>query len=344
MELQFIVAGNRRATWARCSQAQGDTNGRVETMPESKKKSSSRNIKVSKQAVDEAFKALSNWGRWGKDDQLGALNLITPQKRRDAARLVHDGVSVSLAHNAVKDVAEKSQAFGHRMVSTGLNDSADSAADVYSVQYHGYFQTHLDALCHLFYKGKMFNGISQREVTESGAGKLSVTMMRDGLFTRGILMDIPKLTRVAYLPGKKAIYPEDLDAWEKRAGIRVGPGDAILVRTGRWARRAAHGDWNFEQDSAGLYLTCLRWLKSRDVSVLGSDLASDVMPSGVEGPKLPVHWGAIWSMGVPILDNLDLERLSETATRQNRWEFLLTAAPLAVDGGTGSPINPIATY
>ena len=244
----------------------------------------------------------------------------------------------------MKDAADKSQAFGHRMVSTGLNENADSAADIYSVQYHGYLQTHLDALCHLFYKGQMFNGIPQREVTESGAGKLSVVKMKDGLFTRGILMDIPKLTRVAYLPGKKAIYPEDLDAWEKKAGIRVGPGDAILIRTGRWARRAAQGDWDFEQDSAGLYITCLRWLKSRDVSILGSDLATDVAPSGVEGPKMPIHWGAIWSMGVPILDNLDLERLSDTAAKQNRWEFLLTAAPLAVEGGTGSPINPIASY
>jgi kynurenine formamidase len=124
----------------------------------------------------------------------------------------------------------------------------------------------------------------------------------------------------------------------------VGPGDAILIRTGRWARRAAHGDWDFEQDSPGLYITCLRWLKSRDVAILGSDLASDVSPSGVEGPKMPIHWGAIWSMGVPILDNLDLEALSETAAKRNRWEFLLTAGPLAVEGGTGSPINPIASY
>jgi kynurenine formamidase len=299
---------------------------------------------MSLKQVDELITSVSNWGRWGKDDQLGALNLITAAKRRDAARLVREGIPVSLAHNAVKDAADKAQAFGHRMVSTGATQNADSAADVYSVQYHGYYQTHLDALCHLFYKGKMFNGISQREVTESGAGRLSVLKMKDGLFTRAVLMDIPRLTGVAYMPGKKPIYPEDLDAWEKKAGIRVGAGDAILIRTGRWARRAAHGDWDFEHDSPGLYITCLRWLKSRDVAILGSDLASDVSPSGVEGPKMPIHWGAIWSMGVPILDNLDLERLSETAAKQNRWEFLLTAAPLAVEGGTGSPINPIATY
>jgi kynurenine formamidase len=299
---------------------------------------------MSLKQVDELITSVSNWGRWGKDDQLGALNLITAEKRREAARLVREGISVSLAHSVVKDVPDKAQVFVHRMVSTGASPGADSSADVYSVQYHGYYQTHLDALCHLFYKGQMFNGIPQREVTESGAGRLSVIKMKDGLFTRAVLMDIPRLTGVAYLPGKKAIHPEDLDAWEKKAGIRVGAGDAILIRTGRWARRAAHGDWDFEHDSPGLYITCLRWLKSRDVAILGSDLASDVSPSGVEGPKMPIHWGAIWSMGVPILDNLDLERLSEIAARQNRWEFLLTAAPLAVEGGTGSPINPIATY
>ena len=299
---------------------------------------------MSHRQLDELLSSISNWGRWGKDDQLGALNLITPEKRRQAAQLVKEGVSVSLAHNVLKI-----RWTTHRSSSTAWSARASRRARIrlpirYAVQYHGYSQTHLDALCHLFYKGKMYNGIPQTEVTASGAGKLSVLYMKDGLFTRGVLMDLPRLLGVKYLPGNKAIYPEDLDAWEKKAGVKVESGDAILIRTGRWARRQAEGDWKFEEDSAGLHASCLRWLKSRDIAILGSDLASDVMPSGIEGLKLPVHWGAIWAMGVPILDNCDLERLSETAAQRHRWEFLLTAAPLAVEGGTGSPINPVASF
>jgi kynurenine formamidase len=124
----------------------------------------------------------------------------------------------------------------------------------------------------------------------------------------------------------------------------VRSGDAIFSRTGRWARRAAHGDWEFQKDSAGLDFSCLPWLRSRDISILGSDLASDVMPSGIKGVPMPVHVGAIVGMGVPILDNCDLERVSAEAKKRNRWDFLMTADPLAVEGGTGSPINPIAVF
>jgi kynurenine formamidase len=290
--------------------------------------------------LDRLLSSVSNWGRWGKDDQLGALNLITPEKRRQAAALVKEGHSVSLAHKAL----EISPQFVHHMVATGTAPGSESAADSYSFQYHGYMVTHLDALCHLFHKGQMYNGFSQREVSDSGAARNSVIHVQNGLFTRGVLMDLPRLLGVNYLPGKKAVYPEDLDAWEKKAGLRVSAGDAILIRTGRWARRAAQGDWNFESDSAGLDASCVRWLHSRDVAVLGSDLASDVMPSGSDAIKMPVHLGAIWAMGVPILDNCDFEKLGDTAAQRNRWEFLLTAAPLAVDGGTGSPINPIAVF
>jgi kynurenine formamidase len=305
---------------------------------------STRTAKVTQTDFDKILASISNAGRWGKDDQLGALNLITPEKRKDAAMLVHNGVSVSLSHNVIKDHSGNSPAFEHRMTSTGLQAGADSSGDVYSVQYHGYTQTHLDALCHLFYKGHMYNGISQREVTDKGAGRLSVIFMKDGLFTRGVLMDIPRLLGVDYLPGKRAILPSDLDAWEKLSGVKVGSGDAIFIRTGRWARRAAHGDWDFENDSAGLDYSCLPWLHKRDVAILASDLASDVMPSGIEGVKMPIHLGAIVGMGVPILDNCDLERVSAEAKKRTRWDFLLTAAPLAVEGGTGSPINPIALF
>jgi len=299
---------------------------------------------LTKKDIDQMMTSLSNWGRWGKEDQLGALNLITPSKRKQAASLVKEGVTVSLAHNAIKVKEENSPPFEHRMAQTGQTVGSESSADIYSVQYHGYTQTHLDALCHLFYQGKMYNGFPQQTVTEQGAAKLSVVQIKNGIFTRGVLIDIPSLLGKPYLEGGRAIYPEDLDAWERKAGLKVSSGDAVLIRTGRWARRKAEGTWEIEKNSAGLHASCLPWLKQRDIAVLGSDLASDVLPSGVEGVTMPVHQVIVIAMGVPILDNCDFESLSKFAQNSKRWEFLLTVAPLAVEGGTGSPVNPLATY
>ena len=302
---------------------------------------------ATEQLTKRQFEALladvSNWGRWGKSDQLGTLNLITQSKRKTAASLVKEGVSVSLSRNAIKVKSDDSPPFEHRMVETGANGNI-SSSDVYSVRYHGFTVTHLDALCHVFYGGKMYNGFSQREVTSNGAAKLSVIEAKDGIFTRGLLMDFPRLARRAYLPGKQAIYADDLDRCEEKSRIRVGPGDAVFIRTGRWARRASEGPWPILKDSAGLHVSCVRWLRQRDISILGSDLASDLMPSGVEGVLLPVHAATIVGMGAPILDNCDLERLSSKAHGLGRYEFLLTASPLAVEGGTGSPLNPVATF
>lgn len=303
-----------------------------------------RRKELTKADIDAMMTALSNWGRWGKDDQRGALNLITPEKRKKAFALVNEGVAISMAHPVIKEEVDSSPAFVHRMVLPKQGAEIASAADEYSVRYHGFTQTHIDALCHLIYKGKMYNGFSQNELTTKGARKLGIQNIQQGIMTRGVLMDMPRHFGVRFLEAKRPIYPEDLDAWEKKAGIKVGPGDAVLIRTGRWARRQLDGPWDIMKGSAGLHASCLPWLKKRDVAVIGSDLALDVMPSRVEGFELPVHWVCVVAMGMPILDNCDLEKLGEEAEARKRWEFLLTVAPLAVQGGTGSPANPLATY
>jgi kynurenine formamidase len=286
---------------------------------------------------------LSNWGRWGKADELGALNLITPEKRRLAARLVREGVPVSLSHDAEKEkAADNPRPFEHQMLSTAKTEGAQSHSDTFTVSHHGLAHTHLDALCHFFWDGKMYNGVPREVVTEQGASRLSVYAIREGIFTRAVLMDIPRLKGVPYLEPGTAIYPEDLDAWEKKAGVRVQSGDVVLIRTGRWARRKAKGPWSGEL--AGLHVTATRWLKNRDAAVLGSDAAQDVMPSGVDGVRQPVHLLVLVAMGMPILDNVDLEAVSEAAAKRRRWEFLLTTAPLAVPGATGSALNPIAIF
>ncbi len=299
---------------------------------------------ATKADVDRWMTELSNWNRWGKNDQIGTVNLITPAKRKQAAALVSEGVAVSLAHNTDSQKApDNNSPFHQKMLATGTHPTGQFVVDDYEVAYHGLAHTHMDALCHMSWNGKMYNGISQTAVTDEGATQLAITGFKNGIFTRGILMDIPRLRGLPYLEPGAAIYPEDLEAWEKKAGVKVGSGDVVFIRTGRWARRAAKGPWNPAQ-IAGLYATCAKWLKDRDVAMVGSDAATDVMPSGVEGVVQPMHQLLLVAMGTAIFDNCDLEELGDAAAKRNRWVFLLTASPMAVTNGTGSPLNPIAIF
>ena len=298
---------------------------------------------LSQQDILAMVEELSNWGRWGADDQLGAINLITPKKRRQAAKLVKKGISVSLARDVeTEPAADNPNPFVHTMLSDGQNMHAQWCSDNYSVSYHGFAHSHIDSLSHYVHQQTLYNGISSKVVTSKGATKLDIHNLKDGIFSRGILIDLPKLRGVNYLEPGTAVYPEDLDAWEKLTGITISSGDVVLLYTGRWARRDAVGPWSGTQ--AGLHATSARWLKARDIAVLGSDGGSEVSPSGIPGVTSPIHLLMIHAMGVHMLDNLDLEALSKTSRELNRWDFLLTVAPLPVNGGTGSPLNPIATF
>jgi kynurenine formamidase len=298
---------------------------------------------ATKADVDRWMTELSNWGRWGHGDQMGAVNLITPAKRKAAAALVKDGVSVSLARDADTEKSiDNSSPYVHKMLSTGARPNGPFVMDEYSVNYHGLAHTHMDALTHMAWQGQMYNGIPQTEVTEQGAQSLTITAFKDGIFTRGILMDIPRLKNVPFLEPGTPIYPEDLDAWEKKAGIKIEPGDVVFIRTGRWARRKQSGPWNPER-VAGLYATCAKWLRQRDVAMVGSDSDIDVLPSGIPGVQ-PLHQLLLVAMGTPIFDNCDLEALAENAAKRRRWSFLVVAAPISMPGGTGSPLNPVAVF
>jgi kynurenine formamidase len=288
---------------------------------------------------DQMFNQVKNWGRWGKDDQLGAANLITEAKRKQAIALAKNGITVSLAHNPLTEAApDNTSPFEHTM-NRGLS------TDTYKVSYHGYAHSHIDALCHILYKDQTYNGYPRAEVnTEKGCTKLGVQNLKNGIVTRGILLDIPRLKGLPYLEPGTPVFQEDLEAWEQKAGIKVSPGDAIFLRTGRWARREKLGPWPVSRNEAGYHASVAPWLKARGVSFLGSDDAQDVTPSLVEGVTLPVHTLAITALGVDILDNLDLEAVAETAARLNRWEFLLMVAPVPVTGGTGFPANPLAIF
>jgi len=288
---------------------------------------------------DELFQRVKNWGRWGKDDQLGSANLVTVAKRKQAVALVKNGVTVSLAHNPLTERAEdNANPFEHTML-------RGFSMDRYAVSYHGYAHSHIDALCHILYKDQTYNGYARAEVnTEKGCTKLGIDNLKNGIVTRGILLDIPRLKGVDYLEPGTAVYVEDLEAWEKKAGVKISSGDAILLRTGRWARRAKLGPWNVGQTAAGLHASVAPWIKERGVAFAGSDDALDVTPSGVEGMNLPIHTLFITGLGINLLDNQDLEAVGDMAARLNRWEFMLAFAPVPVTGGTGFPLNALATF
>lgn len=291
---------------------------------------------VDRKTFDQWTRELSNWGRWGERDQLGAVNLITPEVRRQAARLVTEGFSISLSRDGF--------ASGHVMHAHGADRDTLFAQDSFTLRFHGPSMTHLDTMAHMLHGAKLYNGYGREQVTPKGARQLDVSAYKHGFFTRAVLMDIPRLKGVKYLDISTPILPADLDAWEKQANVKVRAGDIVFIRTGRWTRAAEKGTWDTDAASAGLHVSCARWLKARDVAMLGSDAHAELMPSPVAGVPYPIHVLVLTSMGMPMLDNCDLEPLAEAAAARKRWAFLLTAAPIPAPGGTGSPLNPIATF
>lgn len=301
-------------------------------------------LQMSKPQFDQLIEDISNWGRWGEEDELGTLNLITPKKRKAAAKLVRKGISVSLALDLNTQVdALNTNPFKHTL-GVGEFMGHEVAGDDYSITYHGFAHSHIDGLPHFAHNGKMYNGFSVDGLKENGAEKLGIHNARDGIFTRGVLVDMARFKGVDYLEPGTAITVQDLEAWEKKTGIRIASGDVLLIRTGRWENVRQKGQWNFLEKAAGSHASIASWLRERDVAVIGSDGVSDVIPSHVEGLINPLHELVLVGLGMPILDNLDLDALAKEAARQNRWEFLFVGGPLRVVGGTGSPLNPIAVF
>jgi kynurenine formamidase len=312
-------------------------------------KTASRPVITTEEDYRRAMAELSNWGRWGKDDELGTSNLITPAKRKQAAALVKEGITVSLAHDVVEETAPDAQTILNRVV---LNVTPTGASDryQYSGTYHGIIHSHLDAVdCHVMVEGKGYNGVPMEDVKAAGGcPKGSIYAQRNGIVTRAVLFDATLLPGKAspngWLEPGTAIHREDLEALEKIEHVKVSSGDVILLHTGRWKRRAALGAWNPSDGYAGYHADVAYFMKERGVSFIGGDAYNDVGPSGVTGVRLPLHSLALVTLGTAIFDNLDFGEAAETAKRLNRWEFLFTAAPLRIPKGMGSPLNPIATF
>lgn len=308
------------------------------------------------------FDSLSNWGRWGDDDQLGTLNLIAPEKRIAAAQRVRTGTTVSCAWDIgsgprAGPIMGAAQRF---MLATGQGlsdphrvlppdregDRSSGAGDYLGLVYHGYTVTHVDALSHVFWDGQMYNGKPAELVTASfGATLHDVTALRDGVVTRGVLLDVAALRGVDWLEPGEAVYPEDLERCEEHQASSVEEGDVILLRTGYAKKVREHGpDDVAAVGRAGWHAVCLPWFRDRGVAMIACDTAQDATPSGYPSLRSPIHAVGITAMGLWLIDNCDLEPLGEMCDRLGRWEFLFTLAALRWVGATGSPANPLATF
>lgn len=303
--------------------------------------------RLTEDEVITAISAMSNWGRWGSDDQRGALNLITPRKIAAAAALVSHGITIPCGRQIEfaprADPIEAPMPPQHFMIAAGEKAGDGHSAfafDWVGLPLHGGYITHLDAPSHVFWNGTMYNGMTASLVTtSSGARKGSIDVARDGIVTRGVLLDVASVRGVPSLDDGDGVTKQDLLDAEAAAGVEVQPGDAIFIRTGYPSRRPTG---NVVQP--GLSTDCLQFIWDRQPSVLATDCATDLHPSGYRAIDAPVHVVTVVGMGVWIIDNGDFEQLSRTAASFGRWEFLASISPLRLKNSTGSPVNPIAVF
>jgi kynurenine formamidase len=299
--------------------------------------------------------SLSNWGRWGSDDQLGTVNFITPTQRKRAAALVREGVSVSCSRPITTEISADTTVQPMRfMVDSGEGRDTDSlerilqrrgAAEFIGMVFHGYTITHIDTPAHYFWNGRMYNGRSCNMVTSrEGAQAEAVDLLRDGVVSRGVLLDVAAL-KGRWLEAGEGVMPEDLEAAERAQNIRVEPGDVLLVRTGYCARRRAEGPRNPGKDGTpAVHVAALPWIRERSVAMLGTDTHNDVTPLPYPRIGNALHVVSLVAMGMWLIDNGNLEELSQACAKFRRWEFMLTLAPLVLERVTGSPVNPIAMF
>lgn len=310
------------------------------------------------------FERLSNWGRWGDEDALGTLNFVTPATTVAAAAEIQLGRSVSCAWD-IRSERQEGDLFGtpqRYMLNHGqgladpdrvipphrlADDRGFGASEFVGFVFHGLNITHLDALSHIFWDRKMYNGYPAEWVTSQlGATRLAITDVRDGIATRGVLLDVARARGVDWLEPGTPVTPVDLEAAEERQGVRVRSGDVVFLRTGYGRSRHENGPGKTMRGQPGWHASSLPWLHEREVAVIGCDTGQDVTPSGYAdvGLNLPIHSIGISAMGLWLLDNLDLEALGDTAEELERSSFFLSLQPLRIEGATGSPLNPVAIF
>lgn len=297
----------------------------------------------SEEELDVLFDEVNNAGRWGPDDELGTLNYITPLTRIAAAQLVREGRALSIARDLDK-VQSVNNPAPVRHTMCYQSHYPIGCVDAMVLDTHGFSITHLDAVAHVYRDQSVYNNRQAADVTlPTGLTFGDILAQRDGMFTRGVLLDITKVRGVEWLEPDEGIYFQDLAAAEENQGIRVGAGDCIFVYTGLQKREEAEGPEDLGQ-RVGIMPDAIRWMHEREISVYSGDCV-DAFPNPY-GPRYAIYFHAIAlaAMGLILLDIPALEPLVDLCDELDRTEFLLTMAPLRLKGGTGCPVNPIAVF
>lgn len=299
---------------------------------------------MSEDEVLGLFERTSNWGKWPDSSELGTLNYIDPARRVAAAQLVASGRTVSLSF----DLDTRASAWNHdpvvhRVLLESVGQPA-AALDTIEITPHGQGVTHLDAVGHFFFDGHAFDGHPTEEILgKQGLSFGSILAVRDGIFTRGVLLDVARAKGVDALAPGTMIGPADLEATERLAGVTVGRGDALLVRSGAGSPAVRQDGHDADVLAAGLTAECLPWLHEREIAVYAGDCV-EYRPQPYPRVPLPLHMVGMVAMGLVQFDALDLEELARVAIEEDRNEFLFLCAPLRIPGGTGSAVNPLAVF
>jgi kynurenine formamidase len=293
------------------------------------------------------YQRLRHASGWGAADRRGALNHLTQARVLAAVSEVRLGRTATLAALVETRVSlDNPEPAVHQMISPA-GDQADPgglsfAMDRLAMNVHGDADSHIDALCHVIYRARLYNGVAAGTVTAAGPSELSIEVARDGIAGRGVLLDIPRLRGVPWLEPGEHVTADDLAGAEEAQHVRVGQGDLLFVRVGHRKRRNELGPWDAAHARAGLHPAALEFVAERRVAVLGSDSNNDTFPSAAEGVDFPVHVLAVNAMGLHLLDYLQFDDVVPLCEEAGRWSFFCVIAPLRLSRGTGSPVNPIA--
>ncbi len=312
--------------------------------------------KVDKKAIYEAAEKLSNWGRWGDDDQLGTINHVTPQDIIAAAGLIRKGKVFALG--LALDEKIQSGQFGgrwnpiHTMLATGTDAIAGNQDIVPNLRYGDdavnmpcQSSTQWDALAHIFLDDKMYNGYDAKLVDSNGAQKNGIEHMRDKMVGRGVLLDVARWKGTDALDDGYAISNEDLDQTAAAQGVEICRGDFVIVRTGQQEAYMARGDWGTYAggDAPGLAFETAYWIYENEIAAICADTwGCEVRPNETTEANQPWHWVVIPKIGISMGEIFYLKELAEDCAEDGVHEFFFCAPPMHLPGGCGSPLNPQA--
>jgi kynurenine formamidase len=294
----------------------------------------------------DLYERLRRRADWDARDQRGALQHLTRERMLAAAGEFRLGRTVTMAAPLAGSAADNPEPGSRHM--KHLPGEASSVAgvsfaeDQLTLNIHGNADSHIDALCHVSYRGTLYGGTEPASVTSQGAASLSVDDARDGIVGRGVLLDVARWRNVDWLEPGEFVTADDLAGAAEKQQVTVGPGDLLFIRVGHRLRREKLGPWDVAAARAGLHPEALGYVADRQIAALGCDSNSDTAPSLTEDVAFPVHVLAINALGLHLLDYLQFEDLRSVCESAGRWSFLTVIAPLRLPRATGSPVNPIA--